>query len=134
MLPSTPPKSRILDEVLQAELISPPKKFQNPPNADLSKYYHYHRNNGHTIEECETLQVKIEELVRVGHLRHYVRNTTEGNPRPQYDKNASKSSQRKDDQKIKPREPMREPRRNQNIERRREEPQQGEGAQMIDHL
>jgi len=105
MLPSTPPKSRILDEVLQAELISPPKKFQNPPNADLSKYYHYHRNNGHTIEECETLQVKIEELVRVGHLRHYVRNTTEGNPRPQYDKNVSKSSQRKDDQKIKPREP-----------------------------
>jgi len=38
--------------------------------------------------------------MRAGHLRHYVRNTTEGNPRPQYDKNASKSSQRKDDQKI----------------------------------
>jgi len=69
--PLNVPRSRILDEVLQAELIPPPRKYQNPPNADLSKYCHYHRNNGHTTDECDTLRDKIEELVRAGHLKHY---------------------------------------------------------------
>ena len=53
--PLNAPRSRILDEVLQAKLIPLPKKFQNPPNANMSKYCHYHHNNGHTTEECETL-------------------------------------------------------------------------------
>jgi len=39
--PLNAPRSCILDEVLQAELLPPPRKYQNPPNADLSKYCHY---------------------------------------------------------------------------------------------
>jgi len=61
--PLNAPRSRILDEVLQAELIPPPRKYQNPPNAYLSKYCHYHRKNGHTTDECDTLRDKIEELI-----------------------------------------------------------------------
>ena len=76
------PRSRILDEVLQAELLPPPRKYQNPPNVDLSKYCHYHHNNGHTTDECDTLRDKIEELIRAGHLRHYIREIGEVPPDP----------------------------------------------------
>jgi len=78
------PKSRILDEVLQIELIPLPRKFQSPPNADMSKYCQYHYNNGHTTDECETLRDKIPELIRVDHLKHYVKHAGEGGSRPNF--------------------------------------------------
>jgi len=52
--------SRVLEEVLQADLILPPRKSQNSLNADNSKYSKYHRYNGHTIDECNTLKDKVE--------------------------------------------------------------------------
>jgi len=48
-------RSRILDEALQADLIPPPRKTTTPPNADMTKYYRYHRNHGHTTEEYKAL-------------------------------------------------------------------------------
>ena len=111
---------------MQAELIAPPKRFQNPPNADLSKYCHYHCNNGHTTEECETLRDKIEELIRAGHLRHYVRNITEGNPRTQPERCPQRNIPRREDARNEPKESRQEPRRGTNSERRREEPPRGE--------
>ena len=66
------PRSRLLDEALQADLIPPPRKITTPPNADMTKYCRYHRNHGHTIEECKAFQDKIEELVRAGHFRYFV--------------------------------------------------------------
>ncbi|XP_027931921.1 uncharacterized protein LOC114187764 [Vigna unguiculata] len=39
----------------------------------MTKYCRYHRNNGHTTEECKSLQDKIEELVRVGHFCRFIR-------------------------------------------------------------
>jgi len=63
---------RILDEALQADLIPPPRKTTTPPNADMTKYCRYHRNHGHTTEDCKTLQDKIEELVCAGHFRHFI--------------------------------------------------------------
>lgn len=41
--------------------------------ADKGKYCRYHQNMGHNIEECSTLRDKIEEVIRVGHLRRYVK-------------------------------------------------------------
>ena len=38
----------------------------------MTKYYRYHRNNGHTTNECKALQEKIEEFVRVGHFRCFI--------------------------------------------------------------
>ena len=66
-------RSRLLDEALQADLISPPRKTTTPPNADMTKYCRYHRNHGHTTEYCKALQDKIEELVRAGHFRRFIR-------------------------------------------------------------
>ena len=67
------PRSRLLDEALQADLIPPPRKTTTPPNADMTKYCRYHRNHGHTIEDCKAFQDKIEELVHVGHFRRFIR-------------------------------------------------------------
>jgi len=39
----------------------------------MTKYCRYHHNHGHTTEECKALQDKIEELVRVGHFRRFIR-------------------------------------------------------------
>ena len=39
----------------------------------MTKYYKYHRNNGHATNEYKTLQDKIEELIRTRHLRRFVK-------------------------------------------------------------
>jgi len=71
--PLNVPRSRLLHEALQADLIRPPRKTTTPPNADMTKYCRYHRNHDHTTEECKALQDKIEELVHVGHFCCFVR-------------------------------------------------------------
>ena len=71
--PRTVTCSRILNEALQVDLIPPPCKTTTPPNADMTKYCRYHRNHGYTIEDCKALQDKIEELVRNGHFRRFIR-------------------------------------------------------------
>ncbi|XP_017416506.1 uncharacterized protein LOC108327298 [Vigna angularis] len=48
-------------------------KRPTPSGADGSKHYTYDKNMGHTTEECVTLKDKIEELIRVGQLKKYVR-------------------------------------------------------------
>ena len=72
-VPLSVPWSRLLNEALQADLIPPPRKTLNPPNADMTKYCKYHRNNGHTTYECKALQDTIEELIRIGHLRRFLK-------------------------------------------------------------
>jgi len=69
--PLTVARSRILDEALQADLILPPRKTTTPPNADMTKYCHYHRNHGHT-KDCKALKDKIEELVCASHFRRFI--------------------------------------------------------------
>ncbi|XP_027905739.1 uncharacterized protein LOC114165284 [Vigna unguiculata] len=71
--PLNVPRSRHLNEALQADLIPPPRKTTTPPNVDMTKYCRYHRNNGHTTEECKALQGKIEELVRADHFCCFIR-------------------------------------------------------------
>ena len=39
-----------------------------------NKYYRYHRDIGHTTEECIALKDEIEKLIQKGYLQNYVRN------------------------------------------------------------
>jgi len=57
-------RDKIMDEALHADLIP-----------ELKKQCRYHRKFGNTIEECQALKDKIEELVQVGHLRNFVQTT-----------------------------------------------------------
>jgi len=68
-------RGRILEEALNADLMSVPRKAITPRNADITKHCRFHQNYGHTTEECVALKDKIEELIQAGHLRQFVRNS-----------------------------------------------------------
>jgi len=67
------PRARILQEAFSADSLPAARKKPPPPDADGSKHCQYHRTIGHTTEECHTLRDKIEELIRQGHLKKYIR-------------------------------------------------------------
>jgi len=61
----------------------------------MSKQCRYHRNFGHTIEECQALKDKIKELVEVGHLRKFFQTTNLSSYRsPQREKYSLRNEQR----------------------------------------
>ncbi|XP_027941132.1 uncharacterized protein LOC114194928 [Vigna unguiculata] len=66
-------KARILEEALNTDLITTPRRGPTPPNADTTKHCRYHQNYGHTTEESFTLKDKIEEVIQAGHLRRFVK-------------------------------------------------------------
>ena len=55
------------------ELILPPRRALSPDNVGRSKKCRYHKNTGHSTEECQELKDKIEELIQAGHLRRFMR-------------------------------------------------------------
>ncbi|RWW44804.1 hypothetical protein BHE74_00049407, partial [Ensete ventricosum] len=81
MLPSRPPliplnstRTEIFFQIREKGLL----KAQNPMKAhserrDKRTYCRFHREYGHDTEECCDLQYQIEDLIRHGHLRRYVR-------------------------------------------------------------
>ncbi|XP_020203835.1 uncharacterized protein LOC109789329 [Cajanus cajan] len=46
-----------------------------PPRADTSKSCRYHRNRGHSTDECAALRDKIEDLIKQGKLQNFVDRT-----------------------------------------------------------
>ena len=50
----------------------PSRKRKSALNGDKNKYYDYHKNHGHDIEECIHLKEKIENLFCQGHLKNFV--------------------------------------------------------------
>ena len=53
----------------RADTMRGPKSKRDP-----NKYCRYHRDQGHTTEECRQLKDEIEGLISRGYLRQYVRN------------------------------------------------------------
>ena len=53
-------------------------RWPKPLKMDLAKRDHnrkcvYHKEHGHTIEQCKSLHYLVEKLIKVGHLKQYVR-------------------------------------------------------------
>ncbi|KAL0288880.1 UNVERIFIED_CONTAM: hypothetical protein Scaly_2717400 [Sesamum calycinum] len=51
----------------------PRKMKDNPKRLKSNKYCRFHRDRGHTTEECHHLKNDIENLIQRGHLRQYVK-------------------------------------------------------------
>jgi len=65
-------RENFLDEALSVELIPPPRRVASLENADRTRRCWYHRNSGHTTDECQALKDKIKKLIQAGHLRRFV--------------------------------------------------------------
>jgi len=68
----TAERSRVLEEALNADLLKAPSRTPTPQSADQTKHCRYHRNFGHTTEDCWALKDKIEELIQADHLQRFV--------------------------------------------------------------
>ncbi|XP_022883850.1 uncharacterized protein LOC111400691 [Olea europaea var. sylvestris] len=50
-----------------------PSRMKSPPDTrDRSKYCEFHRDHGHTTEDCHSLQREIEALIKRGFLKNYI--------------------------------------------------------------
>ncbi|XP_020206480.1 uncharacterized protein LOC109791583 [Cajanus cajan] len=65
-------RSAVLQHALESEVLAIPKRASTPPRDDTSKSCRYHRNRGHSTEECATLRDKIEDLIKQGRLHNFV--------------------------------------------------------------
>lgn len=70
--PFTTYRSYIMDRALAINILTMPKRANTPPKANYSKCCIYRRNCGHSMEECSALKDKIEELVKLNHLKEFV--------------------------------------------------------------
>ncbi|XP_073131434.1 uncharacterized protein [Henckelia pumila] len=75
-LQNIPLNSRLTDILVVAEkqgLLHPPRPMQNNPKRQRSdKYCHFHKDKGHTTEDCFSLRAEIEKLIKRGHLGNFV--------------------------------------------------------------
>ncbi|XP_073119762.1 uncharacterized protein [Henckelia pumila] len=75
-LQNTPLNARLTDILVVAEkqgLLRPPRPMQNNPKRLRSeKYCHFHKDKGHTTEDCFSLRAEIEKLIKRGHLGNFV--------------------------------------------------------------
>ena len=44
----------------------------NPTTRDNTKYYEFHRDDGHRTDDCIQLKREIEYLIRRGYLRRFI--------------------------------------------------------------
>ncbi|XP_022850080.1 uncharacterized protein LOC111372124 [Olea europaea var. sylvestris] len=68
------------------ELKWPPRLRSPPDTCDKSKYCDFHRDHGHTTEDCLALKRLIEALIRRGFLSSYINN----DKRPRNNQNGGK--------------------------------------------
>ena len=51
----------------------------DPARRNQSLYCTYHREKGHTIEQCHVLKDHLEQLVKAGHLKEFLVDQGGGN-------------------------------------------------------
>ncbi|XP_020221030.1 uncharacterized protein LOC109803766 [Cajanus cajan] len=68
-------RAKVLEQALATEVLAVPQRAMTPPHADKTKACQFHRNRGHTTEECSALRDRIEDLDKAGHLQSFVRSS-----------------------------------------------------------
>ncbi|XP_020205721.1 uncharacterized protein LOC109790885 [Cajanus cajan] len=96
-----------------------------PPHADKTKACHFHRNRGHTTEECTALRDRIEDLVKSGHLQNF----TQPSGRRRYDNSWER---RGNSEKALPRHRSRE--RSRTPERNDRQPERNQPKRVINTI
>ncbi|XP_020208719.1 uncharacterized protein LOC109793671 [Cajanus cajan] len=67
--------TKVLEQALATKVLAVPRRAMTPPHADKTKACQFHRNRGHTTEECSALRDRIEDLIKAGHLQNFTRST-----------------------------------------------------------
>ncbi|XP_027094951.1 uncharacterized protein [Coffea arabica] len=81
LTPLNTSRSRVLSVMEQNNLgRAPPKMFGNKDKRNSNLYCLYHRDIGHETEDCNDLKKEIENLIRQGHLKQFIRRSG-GQPR-----------------------------------------------------
>ncbi|XP_073152949.1 uncharacterized protein [Henckelia pumila] len=75
-LQQVPLNARLTDILVVAEkqgLLQPPRPMKdNPKRLKSDKYCHFHKDKGHSTEDCYSLRTKIEKLIKRGYLKDFV--------------------------------------------------------------
>ncbi|RWW45447.1 hypothetical protein BHE74_00048717, partial [Ensete ventricosum] len=74
LIPLNSTRTEIFFQIWERGLLKAPNPMKShPERRDKRRYCRFHREYRHDIEECHDLQCQIEDLIRRGHLRRYVR-------------------------------------------------------------
>ncbi|KAL5548830.1 hypothetical protein UlMin_004061 [Ulmus minor] len=72
--PLTETVANVFNQAEHRGIFNYPPGIRTPANKrDNTKYYRFHRDTGHTTEECRVLKDEVERLIQRGQLREYVR-------------------------------------------------------------
>ncbi|RZS06997.1 hypothetical protein BHM03_00037754, partial [Ensete ventricosum] len=64
----------IFFQIREKDLLKAPNPMKShSERCNKRRYYRFYKEYDHDTEECRDLQYQIEDLIRHGHLRRYVR-------------------------------------------------------------
>ena len=67
------PVHRIVDRIKNELYFQWPNKMGGDPSRRNQNFYcTYHKDKGHTTEQCRVLKDHLEQLVKVGHLKEFI--------------------------------------------------------------
>ena len=72
--PLVMPVDKTLMQIKDEHYLKWPRPLHSSPNIrDKNKYYRFHKDHGHYMEDCRDLKEQIEELIKKGKLQKYVK-------------------------------------------------------------
>ncbi|XP_057958049.1 uncharacterized protein LOC131150941 [Malania oleifera] len=72
--PLNVPHSELLIQIRKKDYVSWPEPMQTPLHKrNMSKFYAFHRDQGHDTKECIQLKKEIEALIRRGYLPNFIK-------------------------------------------------------------
>ncbi|XXG81436.1 hypothetical protein AAC387_Pa09g2071 [Persea americana] len=77
------PIYRLLNKIKAQPFFKWPRPMvADPSSRDQTRFCAYHKQNGHRTDECKSFKFHLEDLVKEGHLREYIKQEGRGDGRP----------------------------------------------------